>query len=73
LLFSFLTAKANDIVAPIHSKAMPVILTEESWDLWLEGDTAEAMKLQRPAPDDLIRIVSSGPRRDPPESRMGYQ
>ena len=26
-LFSFLTCEANDVVRPIHSKAMPVILT----------------------------------------------
>jgi putative SOS response-associated peptidase YedK len=27
-LFGFLTTEANSIVAPIHPKAMPVILTE---------------------------------------------
>src|ERR1700761_161136 len=32
-LFSFLTTHANDIVRPIHAKAMPVILTEESWGI----------------------------------------
>jgi hypothetical protein len=52
LLFSFLTTEPNSIVAPIHAKAMPVILTEENWDLWLEGDMADALALQRPAPDD---------------------
>ena len=48
-LFGFLTTKANAIVAPIHPKAMPVILTTtEEFDLWLEGETVEALKLQRP-------------------------
>ena len=35
-LFGFLTTEANTIVAPIHPKAMPVILTTpEEIDLWL--------------------------------------
>src|SRR5271169_1663149 len=38
-LFGFLTTEANAIVAPIHPKAMPVILTTtEEFDLWLEGE-----------------------------------
>jgi putative SOS response-associated peptidase YedK len=73
LVFSFLTTEANDIVRPIHDKAMPVILTEEHWDIWLDGDPAEALALQRPAPNDLIRIVAKGEKRDPPESRMETQ
>jgi putative SOS response-associated peptidase YedK len=41
-LFGFLTMEANAIVAPIHPKAMPVILTTtEEFDLWLEGETVE--------------------------------
>jgi putative SOS response-associated peptidase YedK len=37
-LFGFLTTEANAIFAPIHPKAMPVILTTaEEFDLWLEG------------------------------------
>jgi putative SOS response-associated peptidase YedK len=36
-LFGFLTTEANAIVAPIHPKAMPVILTSPGEiDLWLE-------------------------------------
>jgi putative SOS response-associated peptidase YedK len=39
-LFGFLTTDANAIVAPIHPKAMPVILTTpEEVDLWLEVGT----------------------------------
>jgi hypothetical protein len=42
-LFGFLTTEANAIVAPIHPKAMPVIVTTtEEFDLWLEGETVEA-------------------------------
>jgi putative SOS response-associated peptidase YedK len=37
-LFGFLTTDANAIVAPIHPKAMPVILTTASdVDQWLPG------------------------------------
>jgi putative SOS response-associated peptidase YedK len=67
MLFSFLTTEANDIVRPIHAKAMPVILTEDNWDAWLDGDSIEALALQQPAPNDLIRFVAKGEKRDPPE------
>jgi putative SOS response-associated peptidase YedK len=67
LVFSFLTTEANDIVRPIHAKAMPVILTEDNWDIWLDGTQEEALALQQPAPNDLMRIVATGEERDPPE------
>jgi len=64
-LFGFLTTEANAIVAPIHPKAMPVILTTpEEVDRWLEADTAEALTLQRPLADDALRIVAKGERED---------
>ena len=66
LLFSFLTTDPNDVVRPIHAKAMPVILTETQWDVWLGSDRAAALALQRPAANDLMRIVAKGERRDPP-------
>src|SRR6201993_151418 len=54
-LFGFLTTEPNAIVEPIHPKAMPVILTTpEEVDLWLGGELAEALKLQRPLPDGLL-------------------
>jgi putative SOS response-associated peptidase YedK len=66
-VFGFLTTEANAIVAPIHSKAMPVILTTtEEFDLWLEGETVEALKLQRPLPDRMLDIVARGEKEDPP-------
>jgi putative SOS response-associated peptidase YedK len=65
-LFGFLTTEANAIVAPIHPKAMPVILTTtEEFDLWLEGETVEALKLQRPLPDGMLDIVARGEKEDP--------
>jgi len=64
-LFGFLTTEANAIVAPIHPKAMPVILaTAAEVDLWLDADTADALALQRPLADDALRIVASGEKED---------
>ena len=60
-----LTTEANNIVAPIHPKAIPVILTTpEEFDLWLDGETVEALKLQRPLPDEMLRIVARGGKED---------
>jgi putative SOS response-associated peptidase YedK len=64
---AFLTTEANAVVAPIHPKAMPVILTTlEEVDLWLLADALKALELQRPLPDDIIRIVASGEREEGP-------
>jgi putative SOS response-associated peptidase YedK len=38
LLYSFLTTDSNKIVAPVHAKAMPVMLTnKKEWDIWLRA------------------------------------
>jgi putative SOS response-associated peptidase YedK len=66
-LFGFLTTTANAIVAPIHPKAMPVLLTTaEEFGLWLEGETIEALKLQRPLPVEMLKIVARGEKEDAP-------
>jgi len=58
------TTAPNAIVAPIHPKAMPVILTTpEEVDLWL-ADAPKALELQRPPPDDALKIVASGEKED---------
>jgi putative SOS response-associated peptidase YedK len=65
-LFAFLTAEANAIVAPIHPKAMPVVLTDPAaFELWLTAETPEALTLQVPAPNDALSIVARGKREDP--------
>lgn len=65
-LFGFLTTDANADVAPIHPKAMPVILTtSDEFDLWLEADTLDALALQRPLTDGALKIVASGEKEDP--------
>jgi len=46
---------------------MPVILTTpEEVDLWLLADPPKALELQRPLPDDALRIVASGEKEDEP-------
>jgi putative SOS response-associated peptidase YedK len=64
LLFSFLTTEADEVVRPIHAKAMPVMLTGEEWNIWLEGDTPAALALQRPLPSDRLMIVATGQKQD---------
>jgi putative SOS response-associated peptidase YedK len=69
LLYSFLTTEAKGIVEPIHPKAMPVILTTpEEYEIWLTAPAEEALKLQRPLPDDMLEIVAEGQRSDQPEA-----
>jgi putative SOS response-associated peptidase YedK len=53
--FAFLTCAPNALVAPVHAKAMPVILGPEAWGPWLDGVPAEAF--QQPAPDGLLTIL----------------
>jgi putative SOS response-associated peptidase YedK len=64
-LFGFLTCDPNDVVAPIHPKAMPVILrTEAEIETWMTAPAEEALKLQRPLPNGTLRIVATGERTD---------
>ena len=57
-LYGFLTTEPNGVVKPIHEKAMPVILTtQEEVETWLTAPYEEAIKLQRPLPDNLTTIV----------------
>jgi len=65
-LFAFLTTEPNAVVAPIHAKAMPVVLNgPEAYERWLTAETPDALKLQAPAPEETLRIVAQGKKEDP--------
>jgi len=72
-VFGFLTTEPNAEVAPIHPKAMPVILTTpEEIETWMTAPTPDALKLQRVLPDGALRIVARGEKKDgaPAEDRF---
>jgi putative SOS response-associated peptidase YedK len=60
-LFSFLTTEANDLVRPIHAKAMPVVLaTASDREEWLNAPADEIPALQaRVLPADALEIVGA--------------
>lgn len=53
-VYAFLTCEPNALVAPLHPKAMPVILEEESYAAWLAGE--DAQKLAMPFPSQLMKV-----------------
>lgn len=55
--YAFLTTDPNPLVAPIHPKAMPVILQRDDYSRWLDG--APATELQAPFPSQLMRLLDS--------------
>jgi len=58
-LYGFLTTEPNAVVAPIHQKAMPVILTTQAEvETWLTAPWPEAKVLQRPLPSDGLEMVA---------------
>ena len=55
--FAFLTCEPNPIVAPIHPKAMPVVLHPEDYDSWLDGDVDQVCSLAAPFPSQLMKVA----------------
>jgi putative SOS response-associated peptidase YedK len=54
--FTMVTCDPNDLVAPIHPKAMITILAEADWDRWLTGSYDDAVALQQPYPAELMTV-----------------
>ena len=55
-VFAFLTCEPNPLVAPLHPKAMPVILQPEDFDRWLATDYADACSMTMPFPSQLMSV-----------------
>lgn len=63
--FGFLTCSPNRVVASVHPKGMPVILTTpKDCEIWMSAPIETALTLQRSLPDDALRIVATGERED---------
>jgi len=54
--FAMVTCDPNELVAPIHPKAMITVLAEADWERWLRGSFDDVVALQRPYPADLMRV-----------------
>jgi putative SOS response-associated peptidase YedK len=54
--FTMVTCDANELVAPIHPKAMITILHEADWDRWLTGSYEDVVALQQPYPADRMTV-----------------
>ena len=54
--FTMVTCDPNELVAPIHPKAMITILHADDWDTWLQGSYSDVLALQRPYPVDRMTV-----------------
>jgi putative SOS response-associated peptidase YedK len=55
--YAFLTCEPNPLVAPIHPKAMPVIVHPEDYNAWLDGEVDSACALAQPFPSQLMVVA----------------
>lgn len=54
--FTMVTCDPNELVAPIHPKAMITILHEGDWARWLECPLDDVVSFQRPYPAELMTV-----------------
>jgi putative SOS response-associated peptidase YedK len=57
--FAMVTCDPNELVAPIHPKAMITILAEADWERWLTGSYDDVVSLQQPYP--AAKMTVRGP------------
>lgn len=55
-VFAFLTCEPNPLVAPLHPKAMPVILNEQDYEAWLTRPKDEVEVLASAFPSQLMEV-----------------
>lgn len=55
-VYAFLTCEPNSLVAPLHPKAMPVILPEDAYVTWLTAPWDQAKALVQPFPAQLMAV-----------------
>jgi putative SOS response-associated peptidase YedK len=55
--YAFLTCEPNPLVAPIHPKAMPVMLQPDDYERWLDGEVESACSLAQPFPSQLMQVA----------------
>lgn len=54
--FTMVTCDPNELVAPIHPKAMITILPEHAWDRWPRGSYDDVVALQQPYPAGKMTV-----------------
>ncbi|OYY90828.1 MAG: hypothetical protein B7Y45_06420 [Sphingomonas sp. 28-66-16] len=54
---AFCTTEPNPLVAPLHPKAMPVILLAEDLERWLRGSYDDVLALQTGYPSQLMAVA----------------
>lgn len=54
--FTMVTCDPNELVAPIHPKAMITILREGDWAGWLKSPLDDVVSFQRPYPAALMTV-----------------
>lgn len=60
LLYAFLTCEPNEVVRPIHSKAMPVILsTPQECDAWIHAPLDAVPTMARPLEDEKLEVLAA--------------
>lgn len=55
--YAFLTCEPNALVAPLHPKAMPVVLDPAQYAEWLDTDYKGACAMAQPFPADRMSLA----------------